>query len=150
MPAFQQSVSPSNLPALKYNQFQFLLRFPAEFEREWIRRFHNNGWPFTGIGFHIDEHLERLKYHDDLAYIPTVLLVYSVPFDLLKHMRCVNGYKFFTRHLTTVTKNVVYQNIEWQCKRGIDKTQFITSLKGLRKVQTLQYTYFGINVSHHF
>ena len=58
--AFQQSISPSNLPTLKHDQFQFLLRFPVKYKHEWIRRYDNNGWPFDNVSFHVDEHIVKL------------------------------------------------------------------------------------------
>jgi hypothetical protein len=147
--AFQQSISPPNLPALKQHQFQFLFRFPAKYEQEWIRRFHNNGWPFDNADFHIDEHLELLHYYYDLVDIQAVLLVYSLPFDLLKHMRTIHNDKLFTRQLTTNRKSFVCQNMEWLWKWTSNKTQLITSLKALRKVETLRCVCFGINVSRY-
>ncbi|CAF4402141.1 unnamed protein product [Rotaria socialis] len=82
--AFQHSVSPLNLPALKHDQFQYLLRSPAKYEREYIRRFHNNGWPFENASFHVNEYLASLRYYYSSIDIQAVLLVYSVPFPLLK------------------------------------------------------------------
>ncbi|CAF4702225.1 unnamed protein product [Rotaria sp. Silwood1] len=71
--AFQQSFSPSNLPSLKHNQFQFLLRFPAKYKHEWIRRYHNNGWPFDNVSFHVDEHIVEL-----LAYSSPICALYTI------------------------------------------------------------------------
>jgi hypothetical protein len=147
---FQQLVSPPNLPALKHHQFQFLFRFPAKYEQEWIRRFQNNGWPFDNASSHVDEHLELVSEHYQLPDIQAVLLVYFVPFDLLKHMRTIHNYELFTHHLTTVGKNFVCQNMEWRCKWTSNKAQLMTSLKALRKVKTLHCICFEINVSHHF
>jgi hypothetical protein len=150
MADFQQSVNLPNLPSLKHHQFQFLFRFPAKYEQEWIRRFHNIGWPFDNAGAHVDEDLELLYYHYGSVDIQATLFVYSMPFDLLKHMRTVHNYELFTHHVTTVRKNFVYQNMEWLCRWASNKTQLITSLKALGKVKTLDCMCFGINVSYHF
>ncbi|CAF3878575.1 unnamed protein product, partial [Rotaria sp. Silwood2] len=134
--AFQQSFSPSNLPSFKYNQFQFLLRFPAKCKHEWICRYHNNGWPFDNVSFHVDERIvELLDYSSPLDIIEDIFYVYSIPFDLLKHMRTVHNYELFTRHSTIIRKNFVYQNMEWLWKWTGNEIQLITTLKKLRNNQ---------------
>ncbi|CAF2160023.1 unnamed protein product [Rotaria magnacalcarata] len=144
--AFQQSVSPTNLPSLKHDQFQFLLRFPAEYEHEWIHRYHNNGWPFDNVSFHVDEHLvEQLSYSSPLDIIEAVFIVYSVPSDILKHMRTVHNYELFTRHSTIIRKDFVCQNMEWLCKWTNNEIQLITSLKTMRNIEALRCFCVGIN-----
>ncbi|CAF1269456.1 unnamed protein product [Rotaria sordida] len=144
--AFQQSISPSNLPSLKHDQFQFLLRFPVKYEHEWIRRYYKIGWPFDSVGFHVDERIvELLSYSSPLDIIEAVFFVYSVPFDLLKHMRTVHNYELFTRHSTIIRKNFVCQNMEWLCKWSSSEIQLITSLKTMRNIETLRCLCVGIN-----
>ncbi|CAF3358303.1 unnamed protein product [Rotaria socialis] len=130
--AFQQSVSPSNLPALKRHQFQYLFRFPAKYEQEWSRRFHNYGWPFENASSHVDEHLELIDNYYSLIDIQSVLLVYSVPVYLLKQMRTVHNCELFTHYLTTVRKNFDRSTMEWLWKWTSNKKQLIKSLEALR------------------
>ncbi|CAF4221737.1 unnamed protein product, partial [Rotaria sordida] len=144
--AFQQSISPSNLPILKHDQFQVLLRFPVKYEHEWIRRYHKIGWAFDNVGFHVDEHIVKLlDYSSPLDIIEAVFFLYSVPFDLLKHMRTVHNYELFTRHSTIIRKNFVCQNMEWLCKWTNNEIQLITGLKTMRNIETIRYLCVGIN-----
>ena len=149
MPVFQQSISSSSLPSLKHDQFQFLLRFPANCEHEWICRYHNHRWPFDNTDFHVAELVELRDYHFQSDALQAVLLIYSVPFDSFTHMRTVHNHEFFTPRSTLVRKNFVCENLEWLWKWTGNKTQLMTSLKAMRNVQNLRCLAVGINVSHH-
>ncbi|CAF1375235.1 unnamed protein product, partial [Adineta steineri] len=144
--AFQQLISPSNLPFLKHNQFRFLLRFPAKYKQEWIERYYNNGWPFNNVGFHVDERIvEQIGYSSRLDIIEGVFFVYSIPFDLWRYMRTIHNYEFFARHSAITRQNYICQNMEWLCKWTNNEIQFITSLRAIRNVKTLCCSFFGIN-----
>ncbi|UJR16925.1 hypothetical protein I4U23_003823 [Adineta vaga] len=80
-------LGPTNLPSLKRDQFQFLLRFPAKYEREWIQGYYKYEWPFNNVGFHVDERIFRpCSYESPLEFFEDVFYIYSIPFDVLKYM----------------------------------------------------------------
>ncbi|CAF1651998.1 unnamed protein product, partial [Adineta ricciae] len=143
---FQQLVGPSNLPSLKRNQFQFLLRFPAKYEYEWIQRYNNsNGWLFDDVGFHIDERIAERSCSSPLASIEDSLVIYSIPFDVLKYMRTVHNYELFCRHSTTSRRNSIRRNMEWLCKWTNKKVPLIESLQTVGNVKSLHCDFFAMN-----
>ena len=145
---FQEFISPRNLPSLKHDQFQFLFRFPAECEHEWLQRFQNHRWLFNNTAFHLDEYVESYDNYDGSIDIQPVLLTYSQPFHLLKHMRTVQNYTLFVRCSSEVRKNSICQSIEWLCEWTSGKTQLISSLRAVNQVNTLYCTCLATNVSY--
>lgn len=85
---FQQVFSPCKLPALKHDRFQFLFRFPARHEREWIHQYQNRGSPLDATSSYLDEQVDECDYDNPPSVLIPMLLVLSVSLDVLKYMRC--------------------------------------------------------------
>ncbi|CAF1021171.1 unnamed protein product [Adineta steineri] len=124
------------MPALQPSSFEFLLRFPGEFEYEWKRN-RNYEWPFgtTNIDYCLEEYrLSFLQYWRERLEPPIPkysLFIFTI--SALSYRRTVHNHSFAMKLKQTSQAS----SILWTCNQIDNSQQIFDSLAKLKTTKTL-------------